>query len=283
MFGSSSPKPQPFIPPPPYQNAPAYQNAPPFVGYDPMLFEKMNEQLPQIQTGRQILANAPMSAAERSALNGGWLDLGQAPTDSQNMNRAENYYLQTQGLPQMAQDQSNLYANGQGGSSYAGAYLGQEQAMNNLNAFNAGLNQQETDYQNVLNARNALYSQPIALQAQQNANNVSRGLGIAGLDLNQGLANSQYNLGNTEALNSYNLANNQGLNNYNLQGASGHNNYNASIFGSQSSAAAQRNSAGLGFMGGIASDIIGGGTSLINGSSYSTPGGGSASGIRSLF
>lgn len=178
-----------------------------------------------------------------------WMNLQNAPTDQANMGQAEQRYLAMQGNPQLAQDASNLYASGQGGSSYGGAYLGQEQAMNNLNAFNAGLNQQQTDFQNVLNARNALYSQPIALGQQQNAADVARGLGVSGLDLQQTLGQNQYNLANAQGLNTYNLGANQ------IQ-----NGYNSNIYGTQSGTynaglGAQANE--FGTIGGIADASLG--------------------------
>lgn len=260
MFGGGSkPKPAPYTP------APPYQNAPPFINSDPANsnFEKY---VPQVMNPGQIMAGAlgqkyvqhgkgaDNSSEAMLGRYAPWLSLQQAPTDAYNMNQAEQQYLNRQALPQMAQDQSNLFANGQGGSSYAGAYLGQEQAMNNLNAWNAGLNQQQADFSNVLNARNALYSQPIALGQQQNAANVARGLGVAGLDLQQTLGENQYN-----------LANNQGLNNYNLGVNQIHNGYNSSIFGTQGSmygsqlgAGASMFGSGLNFIGGLAHDVIGG-------------------------
>lgn len=157
-------------------------------------------------------------------------------------------------MPQLAADESALQANGQGGSSYAGAYLGQENAMNNLNAWQAGINQQQADFQNTLNARNSLYSQPIALGQQQNQANVARGLGISGLDLQQTLGQNSYNLANTQGLNTYNLGVNQI-----------HNGFNSNIYGTQGSMYGSQLGAGASMFGSLVGGIGQLGSAYING------------------
>jgi hypothetical protein len=219
---SAGPAPQapPYTAPPPYQNAPAYQQP------DPMN-SPYNQSVPQVESGAQTTASAlgvgNLGSSEQNLEEyAPWLGLQNAPMDQANMAKASNYYLQTQGYPQEAQDAANLQANGQGGSSYAGSFLGGETGMNDLNAFQAAQTVNQNNFNNQLNARQSLYSGPIGLESQQNAYDVARGLGIANLT-QQG----------DQAQNSYNLANNQGLNSYNLGANENHNQYNQGVYGTQ--------------------------------------------------
>lgn len=133
----------------------------------------------------------------------------------------------------MAADASALNANGQLGSSFGGAYLGQEQAMNNLNSYNAGLASQEQNFQNVLNARNALYSQPISLEQGQNASAVNRALGISNLDAANTANQNNYNMANTQAQNGYDMSAAGMQNNYGLSANANQNQFGLSNYSNQ--------------------------------------------------
>jgi len=256
MLGSGKAPAAPAYQPAPqgYQAAPAYQNAPSYQTLD------FNSMVPQAATAPGIM-DSGLAAEGKLTQYAPWLSLQNNPTSPENVQRAMRDYLQRQGLPQMAQDESNLFANGQGGSSYAGAYLGQEQAMNNLNAWNAGLAQQQADFSNVIAARNALYTQPIGMAGQQNALDVQRGLGIGSLESAQNDARNQYNLANSQNQNTYNLGNTQLRNNFG-QAQLG---YNQGLYGIGANNATARAGQATSFNSGL----INAGTSLFTGSANS--------------
>lgn len=125
--------------------------------------------------------------------------------------------------------------------------------MNNFNAFNAGINQQQADFGNVLNARSSLYSGPIALEQGQNQADVARGLGISSLA--QGNANAQngYNMTNNQGFNNYNMNANQGQNQFSLGRYNGQN----QSYGIQQQANTAQRGQNLGFIGGLANTVVG--------------------------
>lgn len=93
---------------------------------------------------------------------------------------------------------------------------GQNHAANQQGAWGAGIAQKNADFQNQLGAWNALYQGPVGLEQSQNLANVNRGLGVAGLAQNEGLARNSYDMTNTQERNRYNLGVNQIGNNFNL-------------------------------------------------------------------
>jgi len=251
MFGNSTPS-KPTAPP--YQPAAPYQSAPAFnpINFGPgSIYDVPVQGADQLTSSALGISNTGSAAGNLSAY-APWTNLQNNPTDQANVAQAENYYNQTQVNPQLAANASALNANGQGGSSYAGAYLGQEQAMGNLNAFEAGLSQQEQDYQNQLSAINSLYSGPIGLAQQQNQLGVNQGLALGALADSQNIAQNSYNLANTQGQNNYNLGVNQIANNYS-QGIYG---ARSGQYNAQLGAQAQRFGSGIA-QGGLAGGMIG--------------------------
>lgn len=119
--------------------------------------------------------------------------------------------------------------------------------MGDLLSFQAALQQQQQDFNNVLAARQSLYNGPIGLQQQQNAADIMRSFGIAELNQKDQLGQNEYQLSDNQDFNHYNLGVNQI-----------HNNYNSNIFGSQASmynaqqaAGASRSNGLLGFAGNV--------------------------------
>ena len=175
----------------------------------------------------------------------------------QGMQQYENNFYQTQVQPQLAQAQADLYANGQNSGSYSGAYMGQLAAMGALNKYNAGLGYAQQLYNNQLQGRSSYFNGGPSVAIGQNAANVQRGMGIAGLQSqNAGMLNN-YNLGSAGMQNQYDLGaagmqNNFNLSNYGNQlSAYGMNLQNqANRFGSIAGGLTNIFSGGLGLMGG---------------------------------
>jgi len=150
--------------------------------------------------------------------------------------------------------------------------------MNQLGSWQAGIAQNQADFQNQLAAYSQLYSGPIGLQQQQNQSDVNRGLGIAGLAQDSTNAANSYAMQNNQAQNSYNLGANQNRNQFALgryQGQLGG-------YGTQTGANTQRGVGNQNFLGGL----IGQGSNILQtgmGGSRA-PGSGSApGGMRGLF
>lgn len=217
MFGKNPKMPTPpaYVPPSPYQASPAYQNP------DPSR-SNLNMFIPQVATTADVMSQAGMPGVNPDLSNygTGWLSLKKSPLSLENMRRAEQNYKQLEVAPGIAQLEADLQARGQGGSSYAGAAVGQEAAMGNLLGFNAGLNQNQLEYQNAITARNALYGQGISLAQQQNQAGVNRAFGIAGLDYQNNARMNQYGQNNAAMENEYNIGANNRQNQYNQLGFS---------------------------------------------------------------
>jgi hypothetical protein len=182
----------------------------------------------------------------------GWLSLKNSPTDANNVAAAQNGYL-AYAAPGEQQVLSDAVANGLGGSSYLAQTLGANHANNQLGAWNAGINQRNSDFQNQLAAYGALYNGPIGLTQSQNLADVQRGLGVAGLGQQSGIAQNQYNLQNTQGANAYNLGVNQIGNGFRS------NTYGTQMqgYGSQQGNNTQRFGQGLNFISSLANTAAG--------------------------
>ncbi len=242
--GGSAPSPPMFISPPPYTPPPMFQ-APP----DP------NTIVPQVSTPTQVINQG--NAIEGFAQNGqlpSFLQLSSSGPNSDLVNAAADNFWQQNILPQLASAQSQLYNNGQNYGSYGGALLGQLLAQGQLSKFQAGLQQAQQNYNNLLSGRQSYFAGGPTVAATQNENSVQRGLGVASLQ-------SQ----NAGMLNNYNLAGNQGQNSYGLSATGMANNFNQGNYGNQLQAYElnQQNAAnqnfGLGALGLGAANLIGGG------------------------
>jgi hypothetical protein len=158
------------------------------------------------------------------------------------MEAAQNRYMAfANGNSQILSD---AVANNMGGSSYLSQILGQNHAMNQLGAWGAGIEQQNSDFARKLQAYDALYRNPIGLTAQQNLADVQRGLGVAGIAGQSGIAENQYNLQNTLGQNQYNLGANQIGNNFGLGRYQGQ----LQGYATQTNANTQRGLGGLNFL-----------------------------------
>lgn len=217
MFGSKSPK----MPAAPTYSQPGQYTAPgQFQSLDPSQ-SNLNSFVPQVPSAGQISSEAlgvsNTGSSEQNMLEyGPWLSLRHSPLDSANMQQAENYYQQTQVNPQLAQMQANAQANGQGGSSALGAALGETQGMGSLNSFQAGLAENQQNFQNILAARNSLYGGPIGMTQQQDMAPIDRALSIAGMNQNQQNQQNAYGMGSAQMQNNYNMGSSQMRNQFDL-------------------------------------------------------------------
>lgn len=118
----------------------------------------------------------------------------------------ESNYDKLYNKPAMAQLQSDLYNNGQAYGSYAGAAVGQQAAMGDLTKYQAGLDYAQQLFNNQISGRTSYYAGGPQVAQTQNALDVQRGLGIAGI-----------NSGNTQSQNSYNVGAASSQNGFNQQ------------------------------------------------------------------
>jgi len=235
-----------------YQQAPAYQD--PYGESNQQNLARMQAAVPQVQNSQQVAGSALGEGvnADLSNYGSGWLSLKDSPNSQKNMQAAQSAYL-AYAQPGLAQSLSDGVARGQGGSSYLGAQQGAQQGMNQLGSWQAGIAQNQADFQNQLAAYSQLYSGPIGLQQQQNQSDVNRGLGIAGLAQDSTNAANSYAMQNNQAQNSYNLGANQNRNQFALgryQGQLGG-------YGTQTGANTQRGVGNQNFLGNAAQTIIG--------------------------
>lgn len=135
------------------------------------------------------------------------LQLNLNPSDPAEVARAEAAYQQMYGAPLEGQIASDLSQGGQSYGSYGGALMGQTRSANTLNAYLAGREKLQQDYNNLLSARQSYYGGAPQLVTGQNAADVSRGLGVAGLQQGAANAQNQYNLSSTGAQNQFNQGN----------------------------------------------------------------------------
>lgn len=138
--------------------------------------------------------------------------------------------------------------------------------MGALNKYNAGLGYAQQLFNNQLQGRQSYYNGGPSLAIGQNAANVQRGLGVAGLQSS-----------NAGMLNNYNLGSTGMENNYNMQSAGMHNNFDLSNYGNQLQAYGmnQQNQANrFGAIAGGLTNIFSGGMGLFGGRGGGMGGGG---------
>lgn len=92
----------------------------------------------------------------------------------------DNFYQQYIN-PQVAQAQADASSGGQSYSSYGGAHIGQIQAQGQLAKFQAGLQAAQQVYDNTLAGRQSYFQGGPRITQEQNALDVTRGLGVAGI------------------------------------------------------------------------------------------------------
>lgn len=136
----------------------------------------------------------------------------------------ENFYQQYIN-PQLQLARAQTSDNGQSYSSYGGARIGQLEAQGQLNKFQAGLEASQQVYNNLLAGRQSYFQGGPRIVQEQNALDVTRGLGVAGIQSQNYDSQNDFNLGvfgvqsqNTGNQNSFNQGNYQiGSNNANTR------------------------------------------------------------------
>ncbi len=138
-----------------------------------------------------------------------WLQLFKDPMNPQGLQQyQQNYYAQNV-APQLAQQESNLYNNGQAYGSFGGGMLGQEAAQGNFDTYQAGLAYAQQLFGDQVAGRQSYFSGGPAVAQQQNQLDVNRGLGVAGLQTQNAGQQNNYNLGTNQTLNGFNQQNYQ--------------------------------------------------------------------------
>lgn len=125
----------------------------------------------------------------------------------------QNFYQQYIN-PQLAAAKAATSNAGQSYSSYGGARIGQLEAQGQLSKFQAGLEASQQVYNNLLAGRQSYFAGGPRIVQEQNALDVQRGLGVAGLQSQNYDSQNRFNLGvygigsgNTIAQNQFNQGN----------------------------------------------------------------------------
>lgn len=142
------------------------------------------------------------------------LRLDKDPLSHEVVDPYANAFYQQQINPQIQQARADLARNGGSYGSYAGARVGQIEAEGQLAKFQAGLQAAQQVYNNTLAGRESYFNGGPKIIQTQNALDVQRGLGVAGIqsqnfdsqnDFNQGIFGIQS--GNTQNQNDFNSRN----------------------------------------------------------------------------
>jgi hypothetical protein len=154
-------------------------------------------------------------------------------------------FYQQQINPQIQQARADLSQNGGSYGSYGGARVGQIEAEGQLAKFQAGLSAAQQVYNNTLAGRESYFNGAPKIVQTQNALDVTRGLGVAGIQ-------SQ----NYDSQNDFN----QGIFGITTGSNNNHNDFNSNNYSTQSQnyRSQQQNSGLGGIFGGLAQGIIGG-------------------------
>lgn len=176
MGSKKAPSPPIYIPPPPAPQA----VTPP----DPQTV------VPQVLNASQITTQG----LEAERLLPEFLQLREDPLSPEVLKRYEDNYYSQYVNPQVKAAEAQVGNNGQLYSSFGGGLVGQIRSQGELDKFNAGLSASQQAYNNLLQGRTSLFSGGIGLAQDQNNADVSRGLGVAGLQ--------SQNAGNLNSFNS---------------------------------------------------------------------------------
>lgn len=211
-FGGGGGKPPPapmYVPPPAYREAPTYVQ-PTYQGSD------LDKYVPQAAATYDLIneSNA-MEGAPTNGMVPNWMSLAKNPVSDWQVHQAMDNYKAMQ-APGLAKSISDLNASGQGNSTYAGAAIGGQIGMNNLNAFGAGLANQQQQLQDILGGRQSYFSNDVQLAQDQNKLAIERALQVAGLQNQENMAQNQYALTNNQGFNGYNLTANTNHNQFDL-------------------------------------------------------------------
>lgn len=146
--------------------------------------------------------------AQMESMLPSWLQLSETnPLDPAGRAKYENDFETQYINPTLAQAQADAGANGQTYGSFAGAKIGQIAAEGQLAKAQAGLNYAQQYYTNQLQGRESYYGNAPKIIQQQNALDVSRGLGISQLEQSNNQFQNTWNLNNNNALNNFAMGN----------------------------------------------------------------------------
>lgn len=165
--------------------------------------EDPQKTVPQVLTPTQVMSQG----ADVEAMLPQWLQLQKDPMNPEGRSAYESNYDQLYNKPTMAALESDLYNNGQAYGSYAGSLVGQQKAMGDLTKYQAGLDYAQQLFNNQITGRQSYYSGGPAVAQAQNAADVARGLGIAGLNSSNTANHNQYNMSAAQSQNGYNQQN----------------------------------------------------------------------------
>lgn len=110
-----------------------------------------------------------------------FLQLKQDPLSPEVLKQYEDNYYSQYVNPQVKAAEAQIGNNGQIYSSFGGGLVGQIRSQGELDKFNAGLGASQQAYNNLIQGRTSLFTGGIGLAQDQNNADVSRGLGVAGL------------------------------------------------------------------------------------------------------
>lgn len=193
--GGKAPQTPIYVPPAPYVAPPDPQSVVP----------------PVMSTGQIVGAGVTTENQLASKKNPGlnWLSLNNlnGGMNPEGLAKYEANYDQTENQPAIKALSNSVYNNGQAYGSYGGAAVGAATAQGALNKYQAGLDYAQQLYNNVLQGRSSFFAGGPAIAMNQNALDVQRGLGVAGLQSqNTGMQNN-YNLGAAGMQNGFNQQN----------------------------------------------------------------------------